>query len=91
MQYNNVTEMYVPYPNAKNPETYFSILVLCGIFMTGVYLIPILLRPLDFIVNLRSYIVGLIVYIFMMPTFVNVMQIFAMCNLDDVSWGNRPA
>ena len=27
---------------------------------------------------------------FMMPTFINVMQVYAMCNLHDISWGNRP-
>lgn len=28
---------------------------------------------------------------FMMPIFVTVMNIYAMCNLHDISWGNRPA
>ena len=27
----------------------------------------------------------------MMPVFTNVFQIYSMCNLHDVSWGNRPA
>ena len=26
----------------------------------------------------------------MLPTFINVMQIYGMCNLHDISWGNRP-
>lgn len=33
---------------------------------------------------------GLLSYLFMMPTFINIMQIYAMCNLHDISWGNRP-
>lgn len=27
----------------------------------------------------------------MMPTFINVMQIYSMANLHDISWGNRPS
>lgn len=74
-----------------NPVTYFSWLVLCGIIMMVVYLIPIILRPVDFLQNVRSYIIGLLTYLFMMPTFINVMSIYSMCNLHDISWGNRPS
>ena len=69
----------------------FSVLLLCGAIMMGVYLIPMILRPLDFLSNFRLYMVGLFSYIFMMPTFINVMAIYSMCNLHDISWGNRPA
>lgn len=30
------------------------------------------------------------VYILMLPTFINIMQIYSMSNLHDISWGNRP-
>jgi len=59
--------------------------------MMGVFLIPIIMRPLDFLMNVRNYLLGLFSYLFMMPTFINIMQIYAMCNLHDISWGNRPA
>ena len=59
--------------------------------MCAVFLIPMILRPLDFLLNVRNYILGLASYIFMMPTFINIMQIYAMCNLHDISWGNRPS
>lgn len=49
-----------------------------------------LLRPLDYLKNFMNYTIGLISYLFMMPTFINIMQIYAMCNLHDISWGNRP-
>ena len=58
--------------------------------MMAVFLIPMILRPLDFLGNVRNYILGLFSYLFMMPTFINIMQIYAMCNLHDISWGNRP-
>ena len=72
-------------------ERYISILVCSGVVMCAVYLIPIILRPLDFLMNLRVYLIGLVSYMFMMPTFINVMQVYAMCNLHDISWGNRPS
>jgi len=59
--------------------------------MMLVFLLPMILRPLDFLSNARNYILGLFSYLFMMPTFINVMQIYSMCNLHDISWGNRPS
>lgn len=57
----------------------------------GMYLVPFILRPIDFIHNFKVYIIGLVSYIFLIPTFVNIMTIYSMCNLHDVSWGNRPS
>ena len=59
--------------------------------MLAVYVLPFVLRPVDFITNFSKYILGLISYLFLLPMFTNVFQIYAMCNLHDVSWGNRPA
>ena len=39
---------------------------------------------------MSGYITGMLIYIFMLPTFINIMQIYSMSNLHDVSWGNRP-
>jgi cellulose synthase/poly-beta-1,6-N-acetylglucosamine synthase-like glycosyltransferase len=38
-----------------------------------------------------KYIIGFICYMMMLPVFSNVFQIYAMSNLHDISWGNRPA
>ena len=48
------------------------------------------MRPVDFIQNFSKYTVGLISYLFLLPMFTNIFQTYAMCNLHDVSWGNRP-
>jgi len=48
------------------------------------------MRPLDYLSNFKNYTLGFISYMLMMPVFTNVFQIYAMCNLHDVSWGNRP-
>ena len=54
------------------------------------FLVPIILRPIDFCANIIKYLVGFMVYLFMFPTFATVIQIYAMSNLHDISWGNRP-
>ena len=72
-------------------EYYFSPLVLAGVIMLGVYAIPMLLRPIDWLENFRGYMVGLLMYLCLIPMFTNVFQIYAMSNLHDVSWGNRPS
>ena len=59
--------------------------------MCSVFIVPLVLRPIDAFANLMKYFIGLIAYMFMIPTFINVMQIYSMCNLHDISWGNRPA
>ena len=33
----------------------------------------------------------MILYIVMLPTFANLMAIYSMANLHDISWGNRPS
>lgn len=72
-------------------EVHFSWLTLCGMIMLSVYLLPILLRPLDFLYNAPRYLIGLISYIILLPCFINIMQVYSMCNLHDISWGNRPS
>jgi len=59
--------------------------------MLSVYLTPMLLRPIDFLFNAHRYLVGLASYLLLLPTFVNVMQVYSMSNLHDISWGNRPS
>ena len=74
----------------QQPDTHFSYLVLGGIIMLCVYLVPIVMRPIDFLRNFRGYILGLISYLCLIPMFTNVFSIYAMSNLHDISWGNRP-
>ena len=71
-------------------EYHFSWLTLAGVIMLSVYLLPFLMRPVDFIQNFGKYVMGLIAYLFLLPMFTNIFQTYAMCNLHDVSWGNRP-
>jgi hypothetical protein len=78
-----------PLVNIGGP--FFSPTVLCGWIMMTVFLFPMMLRPFDFLNNFTAYMVGMITYVLLLPTFTNIMQIYSMCNLHDLSWGNRPA
>lgn len=71
--------------------THFQVLTLCGYVMISVYFLPFIFRPIDALKNFQGYVVGMISYILLLPTFINIMQIYAMCNLHDISWGNRPS
>merc|ERR1712003_422305 len=53
-------------------DTYFSTLCLAGIIMLSIYLLPMVMRPLDFIMNFKEYTMGFISYMLMMPVFTNV-------------------
>ena len=59
--------------------------------MISIYLVPMIMRPIDFLSNLLSYTLGLISYLVLIPMFSNVFLIYAMSNLHDLSWGNRPS
>lgn len=76
---------------AEPVHTYFSVLTLAGYIMLSLYFVPMILRPVDFARNVPKYVIGLVSYILLLPTFINVMQIYSMSNLHDISWGNRPS
>lgn len=58
--------------------------------MLAIYVVPFLLRPIDFLENFKGYTVGLLSYLLLIPMFTNIFSIYAMANLHDISWGNRP-
>ena len=59
--------------------------------MCCIFMVPIFMRPMDFLFHMKGYLIGMFTYIFMLPTFINIMAIYSMCNLHDISWGNRPS
>jgi len=84
-KYNADTKSWIP-----QSEHHFSYLVLAGVIMLSVYMVPFILRPIDFLSNMGGYVVGLFSYILLIPMFINVFSIYSYSNLHDVSWGNRP-
>lgn len=54
-------------------ESNISWLFVSGVIMLSIYIMPIILRPIDFFSNMGKYLVGFFAYLFMIPTFVNVL------------------
>jgi hypothetical protein len=70
---------------------HISYLTVSGIIMSCVFFIPMFMRPMDFLFHMKGYVIGMLTYVLMLPTFINIMAIYSMCNLHDISWGNRPS
>ena len=67
-----------------------NLLACAAVVILGNYVVPLILRPIDFLCNLHKYIIGMLSYMFLLPTFSVLLQVYAFCNLHDISWGNRP-
>lgn len=48
------------------------------------------MKPIDAIQNIVKYVVGLQAFYFSFYWWYVIITIYSMCNLDDVTWGNRP-
>jgi len=51
----------------------FNRMKAAGICMLAVYVLPMIMRPKDFLYNFNGYFTGVITYIFLLPMFVNIM------------------
>jgi hypothetical protein len=58
-------------PNEFPPK--FSLLTISGVVMLAIYFIPMILRPLDFLFNMKQYLIGIVSYFLLLPLFINVM------------------
>lgn len=74
-------------------ETGGTLNVYVAQFLVGwvVLLCPFYLKPIDAMQNLGAYLAGLPAYYLSYFWWYVIITIYSMCNLDDVSWGNRPA
>lgn len=61
--------------------------ILLTITLVGSYILPPLLNFNR--MNLLKYFFGCFILIFLSPTYINIIIIYSMANLHDVSWGNR--
>jgi cellulose synthase/poly-beta-1,6-N-acetylglucosamine synthase-like glycosyltransferase len=67
-------------------DNYWVLALVC--YNIGLYVItPLLHNPCY---NIKILALGFIQFITLIPTYVNVFQIYSICNIQDVTWGNRP-
>mmetsp|Transcript_14062 Transcript_14062/g.16294 ORF Transcript_14062/g.16294 Transcript_14062/m.16294 type:complete len:283 (+) Transcript_14062:1401-2249(+) len=63
-------------------------LIMVGSLLSS-YLIPLMLHFHD--IKFGDFVKGVIYSIYLSPTMVNIISIYSMSNICDVSWGSRPA
>jgi len=68
-------------------DTNIYVAILLTATLIGSYIIPPILNINR--MNLWKYFIGVIIMIFLSPTYINIIIIYSMANLHDVSWGNR--
>ena len=68
-------------------ESLLSLFLIAGILFS--FMFPVVLHFFD--IRFCRFIWGAIWLLFMTPTFINVFVIYAIANLHDISWGNRPS
>lgn len=80
-----IVGMVLSYQN----ESFASLQVLFLFTVIGVYIIP-LVQHYDTL-KIMDFIKGSVYMVFMTPTFINIIVIYSICNIHDVSWGSRPS
>jgi cellulose synthase/poly-beta-1,6-N-acetylglucosamine synthase-like glycosyltransferase len=66
-------------------------------FENSVYLIVLIIVPCTLVISLlmydcrsiKNYAICAFPYVYYIPTYINILQIYAICKTDDVSWGTR--
>jgi len=77
-KFSTVDEYYQAY------KEYWGALIL-SIISLGNFLLPLLYQP----TMIPLWITTFFQYLLFQPTYSIILNIFAVCNIDDVSWGNR--
>lgn len=72
----------------QNPDiTGLGVLLILAFFAS--YLVPMILNCGN--LKVADFFKGVVFALFLAPTYVNIITIFSIANIHDVSWGSRPA
>jgi len=70
--------------SAINILSFIFIAVIVASYMVPLVMHRSTLRPIDFMK-------GVVYTLLLTPTFINIIVMYAICNIHDVSWGSRPS
>jgi len=77
-KFRTLNEFYQEY------KEYWGALILAFISL-GNFLLPLIYQP----TMIPVWITNFVQYLVFQPTYAIILNVFAVCNIDDVSWGNR--
>jgi chitin synthase len=81
--------MITSLPQLDDYSLYNIITVSFLAFIVLSYFVPFILNIST--LKITDFVKGVIYSIFMAPTFINLITLYSICNLHDVSWGSRPS
>jgi hypothetical protein len=55
----------------------------------GSYAVPLILHCGE--LSVIDFLKGIVYLIFLSPTYINIISLYSICNIHDISWGSRPA
>lgn len=70
-------------------DTFASVGVGFILLIIAVYIVPLFLHMKT--LSVADFLKGIVYLLFMTPTYINIMSVYAVSNIHDVSWGSRPA
>jgi hypothetical protein len=69
-------------------DTFASFGVIFLLAIIALYIVPMFLHLKT--LKIVDFLKGIVYLIFMTPTYINIMAVYAVSNIHDVSWGSRP-
>ena len=70
----------------ESKPVFYALIFGIGVLLAIVIVVVINCRR----VSLTKYTFGIITIVYLVPTYMIVMLIYAVCNISDISWGTRP-
>ena len=68
------------------PSLYYIILGIFCLYVIPVGLYPIIYQRFSFV---EDILFSTIAFIFYGPTYLNILSVYSLCRIDDISWGTK--
>ena len=68
------------------PALYYLIIAIFALYSFPIIVYPIIYQRCSFI---EDIIFSTISFLFYSPTYLNILSVYALCRIDDISWGTK--